>query len=196
MEGGDGVFIEWCESLCNDRSLMKCSFGFWFTVRWVCGSFRDRGGIPELIPRYTANRRGSREGGGGPTSNNSSPSKQTLLIFISPIFCREETWRSTRNEKIRQMQTYLHSCHNGFQIKSPSVLPPLIKYYKQATFSNQRGELRLVSNISSTGLSCGIWAIKPSQTLQKQQWHEQGSPEWRKVFWVSGNCMCVSLLNA
>lgn len=31
--GGMGVFIEWCESLCNDRSLMKCSFGFGFTVR-------------------------------------------------------------------------------------------------------------------------------------------------------------------
>lgn len=26
--GEPGVFIEWCESLCNDRSLMKCSFGF------------------------------------------------------------------------------------------------------------------------------------------------------------------------
>lgn len=53
LEGGDGVFIEWCESLCNDRSLMKSSLGFWFTVRWARGSLCDRYCIPAPSPPYT-----------------------------------------------------------------------------------------------------------------------------------------------
>lgn len=63
--GETGVFIEWCESLCNDRSLMKSSLGFWFTVRWARGSLCDRYCIPAPSPRYTEPSAGWREAAGG-----------------------------------------------------------------------------------------------------------------------------------
>lgn len=59
--GETGVFIEWCESLCNDRSLMKSSLGFWFTVWWARGSLYDRYCIPAPSPRYTEPSAGWRE---------------------------------------------------------------------------------------------------------------------------------------
>jgi len=66
--GETGVFIEWCESLCNDRSLMKCSLGF----DSQCGeSVGPCVTVPAFQHRSLATRKPARAtgGGAGPTPN-------------------------------------------------------------------------------------------------------------------------------
>lgn len=171
--GEMGVFIEWCESLCNDRSLMKCSFGLRFRVWWACGSFRDRGGIPELIPRYTANRRGPREGGGGPTSNESSPRLQTFLIFISPVFGGDDTWKRTKKSKISQIQKVLHGRRKKVT-QCVAILDKILR--KQVIFFDHW----IGTCFSTTALGFELWEINdPTLTdSAEEQWHEEESPEW------------------
>lgn len=72
--GGRRVFIEWCESLCNDRSLMKWSLVFDSQCGECVGpsvtvtAFQHR----SLATRKPARATG---GGGGPTRNN---------VFLKP----------------------------------------------------------------------------------------------------------------
>lgn len=69
LEGETGVFIEWCESLCNDRSLMKWSLGFDSQCGECVGPSVT---VTAFQPRSLATRKPVRATGGGegPTRNN------------------------------------------------------------------------------------------------------------------------------
>lgn len=65
--GGGGVFIEWCESLCNDRSLMKSSFRVLIhSAASLPGPRVTVQRIPPLKPRPHGTHPATGVTGGGP----------------------------------------------------------------------------------------------------------------------------------